>query len=107
MERYFYFGEDDVATTAEACMFPLSSFLGMSPSGAAATRAFFKARNGTLTDDIVGFDHTGTGFKAFATELVKFLKANQKNPFLIVHDGESNTSILGSTIVNVTISSSN
>ena len=96
MERYFYFGEDDVATTGEACLFPLSSFLGMTPgSSSAETQLHFKARNGSLKDDIVTVTHTGTTTKAFMTEIVKFMKANQKNPFLIVHDGESNTTISG------------
>ena len=62
MERYFYFGEDTVSTTGSSCLFPLSSFLGMTPAGAAITMMHFKARN-------------------------------KKNPFLIVHDGESGSSI--------------
>ena len=93
MERYFYFGEDDVSTTGEACMFPLSSFLGMTPSASAATDMHFKARNGTANDDAVRITHTGTTPKVFMTEMVKWMKANQKNPFIIVHDGESGTSI--------------
>ena len=43
MERYFYFGEDDVSTTGEACMFSLSSFLGMQPAGATSTTMHFQA----------------------------------------------------------------
>ena len=93
MERYFYFGEDDVATTGEACMFPLSSFLGMTPASSSSTTMHFKARNGSANDDVVAVTHTGTSTKDFAIEIVKFMKANQKNPFLIVHDGESNTTI--------------
>ena len=102
MERYFYFGEDDVATTGEACMFPLSSFLGMTPGGAAATTMHFKARNGSANDDTVAVTHTGTTTKAFMTEMVRFMKANQKNPFLIVHDGESGTTVSG-LITSVTV----
>ena len=95
MERYFYFGEDDVATTGEACMFSLSSFLGMTPAGSASTTMHFQARNGTAADDIVTVTHTGTTTKAFMTAMAGFMKANQRNPFLIVHDGESNTTISG------------
>ena len=93
MERYFYFGEDDVSTTGEACMFPLSSFLGMTPAGTGATDMHFKARNGTAADDMVRVTHTDTAPKAFMTEMVKWMKANQRNPFIIVHDGESGSSI--------------
>jgi len=93
MERYFYFGEDDVATTGESCLFPLSSFLGMTPAGAASTTMHFQARNGTAADDIVTVTHTGTAPKVFMTAMAGFMKANQKNPFLIVHDGESGSSI--------------
>ena len=93
MERYFYFGEDDVATTGEACMFPLSSFLGMTPASASTTTMHFKARNGSANDDVVTVTHTGTTPKAFMTEIVKFMQADQKNPFLIVHDGESSSTI--------------
>jgi len=102
MERYFYFGENDVSTTGEACMFGLSTFLGMTPSGAAATTMHFKSRNGAATDDVVEVTHTGTVPKAFMTAMVRFMQANQKNPFLIVHDGESNTTI-SSLITSVTI----
>ena len=93
MERYFYFGEDDVSTTGEACMFSLSSFLGMQPAGATSTTMHFQARNGTAADDVVTVTHTGTTPKVFMTEIVKWMKANQRNPFLIVHDGESGLSI--------------
>ena len=93
MERYFYFGEDDVATTGEACMFSLSSFLGMQPGGATSTTMHFQARNGTAADDVVTVTHTGTTPKVFMTEVVKWMKADQRNPFIIVHDGESGGSI--------------
>ena len=103
MERYFYFGEDDVATTGEACMFPLSSFLGMSPVDASSTSMHFMARNGSANDDRVTVTHTGTTTKAFMTEMALFMKANHRNPFLIVHDGESNTTI-SSMITSVAVS---
>tara|TARA_R100000234_G_C4979147_1_gene169925 strand:+ start:480 stop:800 length:321 start_codon:yes stop_codon:yes gene_type:complete len=102
MERYFYFGEDDVDTTGESCMFGLSSFLGMTPSGAASTTMHFKSRNGAATDDIVEVTHTGTTPKTFMIEMVRFMKANQRNPFLLVHDGESNSTISG-LITSVTV----
>ena len=95
MERYFYFGEDDVSTTGEACMFALSTFLGMTPAGAASTTMNFNSRNGAATDDIVTVTHTGTTPKAFMTEMAGFMRANQRNPFLIVHDGESGSTISG------------
>ena len=93
MERYFYFGEDDVATTGESCMFAASSFLGMTPASATTTTMHFQARNGTAADDIVTVTHTGTTPKVFMTEMVKWMKADQRNPFIIVHDGESGNSI--------------
>ena len=95
MERYFYFGEDDVSTTGESCMFALSSFLGMTPAGATSTTMHFQARNGTAVDDVVTVTHTGTAPKVFMTAMAGFMRANQRNPFLIVHDGESNTTISG------------
>tara|TARA_R100001129_G_scaffold113693_1_gene78458 strand:- start:419 stop:739 length:321 start_codon:yes stop_codon:yes gene_type:complete len=95
MERYFYFGEDDVSTTGESCMFAASTFLGMTPAGAASTTMHFQARNGTAADDVVTVTHTGTTPKAFMTAMAGFMRANQRNPFLIVHDGESNTTISG------------
>ena len=93
MERYFYFGEDDVSTTGEACMFALSTFLGMQPAGATSTTMHFQARNGTAADDVVTVTHTGTTPKVFMTEVVKWMKADQRNPFIIVHAGESGNSI--------------
>ena len=95
MERYFYFGEDDVSTTGESCMFAASTFLGMTPAGAASTTMHFQARNGTAADDVVTVTHTGTTPKVFMTAMAGFIRANQRNPFLIVHDGESNTTISG------------
>ena len=93
MERYFYFGEDTVSTSGTSCMFALSSFLGMTPAGAASTTMHFISRNGGLTDDVVTVTHTGTIPKVFMTEVVKWMKADQRNPFIIVHDGESGSSI--------------
>ena len=95
MERYFYFGEGDVATTGESCMFPLSSFLGMTPSGAAGTTMHFNSRNGAATDDVVAVTHTGTTPKVFMTAMAGFMRANQRNPYLVVHDGESGSTISG------------
>ena len=95
MERYFYFGEDDVATTGESCMFAASTFLGMTPAGAASTTMHFNSRNGAATDDVVTVTHTGTTPKVFMTAMTGFMRANQRNPFLIVHDGESGGTISG------------
>ena len=95
MERYFYFGENDVATTGESCMFAASSFLGMTPASATTTTMHFQARNGTLVDDVVTVTHTGTTPKVFMTAMAGFMKANHRNPFLIVHDGESGSTISG------------
>ena len=89
MERYFYFGEDDVSTTGESCMLSLSSFLGMTPASSSTTTMHFQARNGTAVDDVVTVTHTGTTCKVFMTVMVGLMKANQRNPFLIVWDGES------------------
>ena len=93
MERYFYFGEDDVSTTGEACMFGLSTFLGMTPASSGSTTMHFNSRNGAATDDVVTVTHTGTTPKVFMTVMAGLMKANQRNPFLIVHDGESGSSI--------------
>ena len=93
MERYFYFGENDVSTTGEACMFGLSTFLGMTPASSSTTTMHFNSRNGAATDDDVVVTHTGTTPKVFMTEVVKWMKADQRNPFIIVHDGESGSSI--------------
>jgi|TARA_R100001594_G_scaffold117176_2_gene152379 hypothetical protein len=87
MENYFYFGEETVETTGEAAMFPLSSFLGMTPSGSDSVKLFFKSRNGALTDDNIEFTFTGTT-KNFMSIMVKFLQRNQKNPFIVICDRE-------------------
>ena len=90
MERYFYFGEVTVETTGEACMFPLSSFLGMTPSGSDSVKMHFKSRNGALTDDDVDITFSGTT-KNFMSEVVKLLQRNQKNPFLVMGDRMATT----------------
>ena len=76
-------------------MFALSSFLGMTPASATTTTMHFQARNGTAVDDVVTVTHTGTTCKVFMTAMVGFMKANHRNPFLIVHDGESGGTISG------------
>ena len=86
MEKYLYFGEATVETTGEACMFPVSSFLAMTPAGAATTTMYFKARNGTANDDALEILHTGFTPKEFMTEVVAALHADQRNPFLCVAD---------------------
>ena len=86
MKRYLYFGEATVATTGEAGMFSVDTFLGMTPRSATLTRMHFEARNGEPLDDFVEIDHTGYTTKAFMTEIVKFMQANQKNPFLVIAD---------------------
>tara|TARA_R110002020_G_scaffold471494_1_gene698641 strand:- start:423 stop:743 length:321 start_codon:yes stop_codon:yes gene_type:complete len=86
MKRYLYFGEAAVETTGESCMFSLDAFLGMTPLDASTTQMFFKSRNGAATDDNIRMTHTGTTTKAFMTEIVKYLQANQRNPFLVIGD---------------------
>lgn len=93
MERYFYFGEDTVATTGTNAMYPLSSFLGMTPASASTTTMHFQARNGTFNDDGVVVTHTGHTPKAFMTEIVDYLQRNQRNPFLIIKDGVSGAEV--------------
>jgi len=89
MERYFYFAEPTVETTGEASMYPLSSFLGMTPAGGAITSMRFKARNGELVDDKVNVTHTGYLPKVFMAEVVKYMQRNHRNPFLAISDGTS------------------
>ena len=74
-------------------MFGLSAFLGMTPAGSASTTMHFQDINCTAADDVVTVTHTGTTPKVFMTEVVKWMKGNQRNPFIIVHDGESGSSI--------------
>ena len=93
MVRFFYFGEATIETTGEACMFALSSFLGIQASGTADTSIlYFKARNGTANSDTVTILHTGFDHKQFADELVHFMQVNHRNPFLIMATGLVNTS---------------
>ena len=89
MEKYFYFGEATVETTGESALYPLSSFLGMTPSGAAGTKLHFQGRNGTLNDDTVEIEHSNKTSKQFVTEVVGLLQRNTRSPFLIVSDGQS------------------
>ena len=84
METYLYFGEGAVETTGEAALYPLSSFLGMTPAAAAQTTMHFKARNGEAVDDGVVVVHTGHTTKAFMTAVVKYMQPNRKNPFLVI-----------------------
>tara|TARA_R110000764_G_scaffold146674_1_gene234453 strand:+ start:397 stop:717 length:321 start_codon:yes stop_codon:yes gene_type:complete len=93
MKRYLYFGEATVVTTGEACMFSVDRFLGMTPASAATVTMHFMARNGALADDVVTVTHTGHTTKAFMTEMVKFMQANQKNPFLVVADKTNPTAV--------------
>tara|TARA_R110000765_G_scaffold354323_1_gene444434 strand:- start:388 stop:714 length:327 start_codon:yes stop_codon:yes gene_type:complete len=105
MERYFYFAESAVETTGEACLFPLSSFLGMTPASAGSTTLHFKSRNGAATDDVVTIAHIGSTPKVFMAEVVKYLQGNHRNPFLAVVEGTGNGSadVTGiATLTNVT-----
>ena len=102
MKRYLYFGEATVATTGEACMFSVDRFLGMTPASAATTTIHFNSRNGAATDDGIVVTHTGHTTKAFMTEMVKFMQANQKNPFLVVAD-KTNPSAVTNMIASVAI----
>ena len=107
MERYFYFGELAVETTGEACMYPLSSFLGMTPTGSDGVKMHFKSRNGELTDDDVDISFSGTT-KNFMSEVVRLLQRNQKNPFIVMgsshayQSGPANISSLISRILVTT-----
>ena len=102
MKRYLYFGEATVATTGEACMFSVDRFLGMTPASAATTTIHFNSRNGAATDDDIVVTHTGHTTKAFMTEIVKFMQANQKNPFLVIAD-KTNPSAVTNMIASVVI----
>jgi hypothetical protein len=84
MKRYLYIGEATVETTGEAGMFPLDSFLGMTPASAASTTMHFLGRKGSATDDVITVTHTGHTTKAFMTEIVKYLQGDQKNPFFLI-----------------------
>ena len=103
MKRYLYFGEATVETPGEACMFSVDSFLGMTPAGSTTTTTMhFKARCGELLDDVVTVTHTGYTTKEFMTEIVKFMQANQKNPFLIVAD-KTNPAAVTNMIASVAV----
>jgi hypothetical protein len=102
MKRYLYFGEATVATTGEACMFSVDRFLGMTPASAATTTIHFNSRNGAATDDSIVVTHTNHTTKAFMTEIVKFMQANQKNPFLVIAD-KTNPSAVTNMIASVAV----
>ena len=102
MKRYLYFGEATVATTGEACMFSVDRFLGMTPASVARTTIHFNCRNGAATDDGIVVTHVGHTTKAFMTEIVKFMQANQKNPFLVIAD-KTNPSAVTNMIGGVDI----
>tara|TARA_R100000231_G_scaffold71664_1_gene56603 strand:- start:432 stop:758 length:327 start_codon:yes stop_codon:yes gene_type:complete len=107
MEKYFYFGEATVETTAESALYPLSSFLGMTPSGAGATKLHFKGRNGTFNDDTVEIEHGNKTSKEFVTEMVGLLQRNTRSPFLIVSDGQSGKHALQhAQVTTLTVASS-
>lgn len=87
-ERYFYFGETDIATTGEACMFPLSSFLGMTPAASNRINVEFKSRNGAATNDSAQFIlQTGATTKEAMSAMVDLFQS-QKG-FVKVIDGEA------------------
>ena len=88
MERYFYFGEDDVSTTGEACMFSLSSFLGMQPAGATSTTMHFQARNGTAADDDILLTHVTGKFRQVAEALADALSNDSGE--LVIFANEDN-----------------
>jgi hypothetical protein len=95
MERYFYFGETTVSTTGSSCMFPLSSFLGITPASPIRTTLHFKSRNGAATDDQVLISHATMTPKEFMTELVGFMKSHPRDAYLIIQDNESSTTVPG------------
>ena len=101
-ERYFYFGENDIATTGEACMFPLSSFLGMTPAASNRVTLHFKSRNGAATDDQVTATLLGdiaTDSKTFMARMVGLLQSQKS--FNIIIDGETSTSAMPGNINSV------
>ena len=93
MERYFYFGEATVETTGEACLFPLSSFLGATPATSGRTTLHFKARNGSANDDTVLCYHTGTSTKDFAIYLGGLLRKNQRDTFVFVRGADTDVNL--------------
>ena len=85
MERYFYFGGVTVETTGNACMFPLSSFLGMTPGGSDSIKMHFKSRNGAATDDIVVVTQSSSDVKLLMQELTAVL-SNPRGGFFVQSD---------------------
>jgi ADP-ribosylglycohydrolase len=103
-ERYFYFGETDIATTGEAAMFPLSSFLGMTPQAANRVGLHFKSRNGEATDDTVLCTLLGdvaTDSKTFMSRMVDLLQSQKS--FNMIIDGETSISAMPGNINSVGI----
>tara|TARA_Y100000592_G_scaffold69100_1_gene107431 strand:- start:1220 stop:1561 length:342 start_codon:yes stop_codon:yes gene_type:complete len=93
-ERYFFVGESDIATTGEACMFPLSSFLGMTPQNAGRVQLHFKARCGEELDDLVVFtiQTSVVNTKTFMERVVGILQTQKV--FTTLNDGEASVSAL-------------
>jgi hypothetical protein len=106
MERYLYFSEATVETTGEQAMYPLASFLGMTPSGGAATDLHFQARMGDITDDKVNVAHTGKTFKEFAQLMAHAMQRNHRNPILVLKDGPDGIRAFDSLGVNAITSAS-
>ena len=101
-ERYFYFGEADIATTGEACMFPLSSFLGMTPVDTNRVAIHFKSRNGEATNDIVNVTLLGDTFndtKTFMSRMVGLFQSQKS--FNMIIDGETSISAMPGNISSV------
>ena len=90
-ERYFFVGESDIATTGEAAMFPLSSFLGMTPQNSARVQLHFKARCGEELDDLVTFT-INVSTKTFMERVVGILQTQKV--FTTINDGEAGVSAL-------------
>ena len=70
--------------------------IGFTPetiASASTVTMHFNSRNGAATDDGIVVTHTGHTTKAFMTEIVKFMQANQKNPFLVVADKTNPTAV--------------
>tara|TARA_R100001510_G_C7622738_1_gene183268 strand:+ start:468 stop:815 length:348 start_codon:yes stop_codon:yes gene_type:complete len=95
-ERYFFIGESDIATTGEAAMFSLSSFLGMTPQNSARVQLHFKARCGEELDDLVVFTINQTtpaiNTKTFMERVVGILQTQKV--FTTLNDSEAGVSAL-------------
>jgi len=109
MERYLYFSEATVETSQEQAMYPLASFLGMTPQGGSSTTLHFKARNGEHGadgDDQVLIAHTGKTFKEFAQLMAHAMQRNHRNPILVLKDGPDGVRAFDSLGVNTITSAS-